>query len=76
MTPEEQQLELAELDFKRSVISNVIANKRPQSKTSRYTSTETNFEEMSSAEQQLELAGLKFHISVMQDAIANRNEES
>jgi outer membrane phospholipase A len=76
LTLEEQQLELAELNFQRSVISNVIANNIPPSRTSRYKNTQTNFEEMSPEEQQLELAGLKFQISVMQRAIANRNGES
>jgi hypothetical protein len=76
LTLEEQQLELAELNFQRSVISNVIANNIPPSLTPRYKNTQTNFEEMSPEEQQLELAGLKFQISVMQDAIANRNGES
>jgi len=76
LTLEEQRLELAELNFQRSVISNVIANNIPPSRTSRYKNTQTNFEEMSPEEQQLELAGLKFQISVMQRAIANRNGES
>jgi hypothetical protein len=76
LTLEEQQLELAELNFQRSVISNVIANNIPTSRTPRYKNTQTNFEEMSPEEQQLELASLKFQISVLQNAIANKNGES
>jgi hypothetical protein len=76
LTLEEQQLELAELNFQRSVINNVIANNIPTSRTPRYKNTQTNFEEMSLEEQQLELASLKFQISVLQNAIANKNGES
>jgi len=72
MPPEEQDLELADLKFKTSVLSNVLGNVLPASRTSRYQRQEAEVQEMSPEEQQLELAGLKFQLSVIHDAIDSR----
>jgi len=66
---EEQLLEVAELKFRLSVITNVIDKSVQASTTSRYKTAQIEFEAMSFEEQQLELAGLKFQLSVMQDAV-------
>jgi len=71
---QEQELELADLKFRTSVLGNVIEKVTPESRTSRYQKAEAEMAEMSPEEQQLELASLRFQLSVVQDVIENRKE--
>jgi hypothetical protein len=65
-TPEELRLEFARLNFRVSVIDNVVSKHIPAFRSSRYLLVETEIQEMGPAEQQLELADSKFQLSIIQ----------
>ncbi|KAH8585551.1 hypothetical protein B0O99DRAFT_148260 [Bisporella sp. PMI_857] len=69
MTLEEQQLELADLNFRKMVFDKAIANEQAPSQTSRYQRIFSEAKDMSVEEQQLELADANFRIRVIREAI-------
>jgi 23S rRNA maturation mini-RNase III len=70
MTLAEQVFELADLNFRISVVSNVLQKTPGTSRTGRYQNAETQIGSMCQEEQELELAELKFRLVVLQ-AIAS-----
>jgi len=69
MTPEEQQFELADLKFHKSVFENFKTKTAAPSGTTRYKNYLAEAEEMSAEELELEIADMTFRITVMREAI-------